>query len=374
MVLKNIITKRGSDPSKVNGSYQESLIRVTKAGTIFTTVFFLGFAFVYWRGDYPDFAIWVNLAAIVCSVTGFFLIRSSGEYRKAAHLVTFAIYLSSAGVMAISGGVHSSSVIWQIFVPVAAFIMAGLWTGLRWGVICLITVLTFFLLETNGITDFAGFETTTMDRLLDLCGAILAVSITIWYSDRLKSQSLAHLEETKAQLNYYATIDPLTNTSNRRHFLEQSERRIQRIYTANGYASFLLFDIDQFKRINDTHGHIIGDQILRGVAQTCVQYIRPDDILGRFGGEEFVILLPDTNVGDASNIAERLRVLVQDTPIETDIGPLSITISIGVAVMERATAISLDQLLLRADEAMYLAKQAGRNQVVVWEKTNNDTT
>ena len=101
-----------------------------------------------------------------------------------------------------------------------------------------------------------------------------------------------------------------------------------------------------------------------------MKYIRPDDILGRFGGEEFVILLPDTNVGDASNIAERLRVLVQKTPIETDIGPVSITISIGVAVMERATTISLDQLLFRADEAMYLAKRAGRNRVVIWDEHN----
>jgi len=362
------------DPSKRAGSYQDSLIHVTKLGTIFTAAFFLAFALVYWLGGYPLQAAWVNLAATLCSLVGFVLITRFKKYRITAHLVTFAIYLSSTGVMAISGGVHSSSVIWQIFVPVASFIMAGLWAGLRWGIVCFITVLSFYLLEAFGVTQFAGFSTTTLDRLIDIEGAILAVSIAIWYSDSIKSRSLIELEETQAKLNYFATVDPLTNTFNRRYFLEQSERRIQRIYTDKGYASFLLFDIDHFKRFNDAYGHIIGDQILRGVAQTCVQSIRPDDILGRFGGEEFVILLPDTTVGDASNIAERLRLLVQKTPIETDIGSVSITISIGVAVMEQANTISLDQLLFRADEAMYRAKRAGRNRVVIWDDRSSRTT
>jgi diguanylate cyclase (GGDEF)-like protein len=374
MKLKGFFRNFRPDPSKRAGSYQDSLIHVTKLGTLFTAVFFIAFILIYWLGGYPRLAVWVNLAAVLCSITGYILNTRFGLYRINAHLVTFAIYLSSAGVMAISGGIHSSSVIWQVFVPVAAFIMAGLWAGLRWGIFCLITVMTFYALEAHGITSFPGFKTSTVDLLLDLAGAIFAVSIASWYSDHLKSHSITQLEETQAQLNYFATVDPLTNTFNRRHFLEQSERRIQRIYTDNGYASFLLFDIDHFKRFNDAHGHIIGDQILRGVAQTCIKYIRPDDILGRFGGEEFVILLPDTNVGDASNIAERLRVLIQKTPIETDIGPVSITISIGVAVMERAAIISLDQLLFRADEAMYLAKRAGRNRVVIWDEKSPRTT
>jgi diguanylate cyclase (GGDEF)-like protein len=277
--------------------------------------------------------------------------------------------------MAISGGIHSSSVIWQIFVPVASFIMAGLWAGLRWGGISFLTVLTFFLLDSLELLQrVTEFETTTGDRLIDLCGAIVAVSIAIWYSDRLKSGSLTQLEETKAQLNYLATVDPLTNTFNRRHFLELSERKIKRSHVSNGQASFLLFDIDHFKKINDEHGHIIGDQVLHGIAHTCMQHLRADDILGRFGGEEFVILLPETKLVDAKNIAERLRILIAETPIETEVGPIKSTISIGVAVKEKATSTSIDQLLSRADRAMYRAKQAGRNRVIVWDERNLGTT
>jgi diguanylate cyclase (GGDEF)-like protein len=358
----------------MTGSYQDSLIHVTKLGTQFTAVFFLAFAFVYWSGGYPAQAVWVNLIATLCSLFGFVLITRFKRHRLTAHLVTFAIYISSAGVMVISGGIHSSSVVWQVIVPIAAFIMAGLWAGLRWGAICFITVMIAYLLETYGVTRFAGFEITMLDRVIDLGGAIVAASIAIWYSDGIKSRSLADLEKAKAQLNYFATIDPLTNTFNRRHFLELSERKIKRTQTSNGHASFLLFDIDHFKKINDEHGHIIGDQVLQGMAQICLKHLRADDILGRFGGEEFVILLPETKLEDARNIAERLRLLIAETPIETEIGPINTTISIGMAIKEKTTTMSIDQLLSRADRAMYHAKQAGRNRVILWDERDLQTT
>jgi len=212
-----IFRNRRPDPSKTTGSYQDSLIHVTKVGTLFTSVFFLLFAFVYFIGEYPILAVWVNLFATLCSSIGFILITRFNKYRLTAHLVTFAIYLSSAGVMVISGGIHSSSVIWQVFVPVAAFIMAGLRAGLRWGGISFLTVLVFYLLDYTVIVhQIAGFETTISDRFIDLSGAILAVSIAIWFSDFLKSRSLIELEKAKEQLNYFATIDPLTNIFNRR--------------------------------------------------------------------------------------------------------------------------------------------------------------
>ena len=375
MRVKKFLENRRPDPSKTDGSYQDSLIRVTKAGTYFTTAFFLIFALFYWLGEYPLLAVWINLVAVLCSMTGFFLIKKYGQHRKAAHLVTFASYLSSTGLMAISGGIHSSSVIWQIFVPVAAFIMAGLRAGLRWGVISFFTVLLFYIAESIGLLQYAtSFETTTGDSLIDLLGAIVAVSIAIWYSDFLKSRSLFELEKTRAQLNYFATVDPLTNTFNRRYFLELSERKLKRTRTSNGHASFLMFDIDHFKKVNDAHGHIIGDQILHGIGQICMKHLRTDDILGRFGGEEFVILLPETKLEDARRIAERLRLLIADTVIETDVGPINITISIGVAPLEKTSSTTVEQLLSRADRAMYLAKQAGRNRVIIWEERDLQTT
>lgn len=194
MKIKDLLGVRGLDPSKRDGSYQDSLIQVTKAGTVLTSLFSIGFTIVYWLGSYPIRAVMVNVLATLCSMIGYILITRYKRHRLTAHLVTFAAYLSSVGVMTISGGIQSSSVIWQIFVPVAAFIMAGLWAGLRWGMVCLATVVSFYALEALGITYFEGFDTTLTDRLIDLSGAIFAVSIAIWYSDRLKTRSLTQLE------------------------------------------------------------------------------------------------------------------------------------------------------------------------------------
>jgi diguanylate cyclase (GGDEF)-like protein len=375
MFLRDLFKDRKPDPSKLTGSYQDSLINVTKAGTIITSVFFLLFAFVYLFGGYPHLAVWVNLIATLCSLLGYVFITRYYRYRSTAHLVTFAIYLSAAGVMVISGGIQSSSAIWLVFVPVAAFIMAGLRAGLRWGAVSFLTVLVFFLLNSTELLNRAmGFEITTTDRIIDLGGAIIAVSIAIWYSDLLKSRSLVELEETKTKLKYYANIDLLTNIFNRRHFLELSERMIKRPFTSNGHASFLLFDIDHFKKINDQYGHLIGDQVLHGLAQTCMKNLRTDDVLGRYGGEEFVILLPETKLEDAKFIAERLRLLVAETPIKTEIGLIHTTISIGVATRGKASRLTTDQLLSRADRAMYRAKQAGRNRVIAWDERDLQTT
>jgi len=374
--VKDFFPNRKPDPSKVSGPYKESLVSVTKAGTLFTAAFFLIFALVYWLGNYPLWAVGVNLISAFCSLSGYLLIRKYGLHRIAAHMVTFAIYLSSAGVMAISGGIHSSSVIWQVFVPVAAFIMAGLYAGLRWGGVSFVTVLTFYFLGNIEILQhITSFEPTSFDLLLDLTGTILAVSIAIWYSDHLKSHSLTQLDQARIRLNFFATVDPLTNTFNRRHFLELSSRKIKRLQASRGLASFLMFDIDQFKKINDEYGPLIGDQILHGVAQVCTNNLRSDDILGRFGGEEFVVLLPDTKLEDAKAIAERLRSSVSENAITTDIGQVYVSISIGIATMEeKATETTIDQLLLRADLAMYLAKQSGRNRVIAWDGNDDQTT
>jgi diguanylate cyclase (GGDEF)-like protein len=375
MFLRNLFGNQKPDPSKLTGSYQDSLINVTKAGTIITSIFFLIFAFAYLHGGHPYLAVWVNLIATLCSLLGYVFITRYYRYRLTAHLVTFAIYFSSAGVMVISGGIHSSSVIWQVFVPAAAFTMAGLRAGLRWGGVSLMTVSVFYLLDSTELLNrLMRFEITTTDRVIDLAGAILAVSIAIWYSEFLKSRSLVELEETKTKLKYHATIDPLTDIFNRRHFLELSEKMINRDPTSNGHASFLLFDIDHFKKINDQYGHLIGDQVLHGIAQTCMKNLRTDDILGRFGGEEFVILLPETKLDSAKNIAERLRLLVAETPVETEIGVIYTTISIGVATKGKASRLTIDQMLSRADRAMYQAKQAGRNRVIIWEERELQTT
>jgi eukaryotic-like serine/threonine-protein kinase len=124
----------------------------------------------------------------------------------------------------------------------------------------------------------------------------------------------------------------------------------------------VMLDVDHFKPINDRHGHPVGDQVIVAVARRPAATVRGTDLLGRYGGEEFAVLLPDTDRDGASILAERLRAAVGDRPIETDAGPLTVTVSIGVAGLD--AAISVPDLLGRADKALYQAKDGGRTRVV----------
>ena len=125
-----------------------------------------------------------------------------------------------------------------------------------------------------------------------------------------------------------------------------------------------LLDLDRFKQINDTYGHLIGDEVLRHVADTMTGLLRDYDLAGRFGGEEFVMLLPQTRAPDAFKIADRVRAHIARLPIATSGGePVRVTVSIGVAALDAGSSRELTELLAAADAALYRAKASGRNQV-----------
>jgi diguanylate cyclase (GGDEF)-like protein len=172
-----------------------------------------------------------------------------------------------------------------------------------------------------------------------------------------------------ARLKQIGLTDPLTGVSNRRYF---EQRIIEACATAQRHQrplSALFVDVDHFKRINDTWGHPAGDAVLRSIAQLIAGHLRHSDVLCRYGGEEFVILLPDTAVRAACEIAERIRQTIAAEPQEI---PAMVTVSVGVAALESfgeeaLTAMS-QRLLASADAALYRAKQQGRDQVVVAEE------
>ncbi len=159
-----------------------------------------------------------------------------------------------------------------------------------------------------------------------------------------------------------AITDALTGVYNRRGLFQLGEFELQRARRVNRPFCAMMFDIDHFKRINDHHGHVIGDQILHALAERCQKNSRAVDLIGRYGGEEFVILLPETNLESASVIAERLRQSIMNFPFATDAGGLRITVSIGVT--EAVFKDTLLTLIERADAALYKAKRSGRNCVV----------
>lgn len=164
-----------------------------------------------------------------------------------------------------------------------------------------------------------------------------------------------------------AVTDPLTGTFNRRTFLDLAEKEIARARRSQAPLSLVMFDLDHFKKVNDRYGHVAGDYVLKRFVEVTQLCLRQEDLLVRYGGEEFCLLLPDTDVGDAVALAERIRAATEYAMFIFDEGQseqrIHVTVSGGVAKLGADARI--DTLVARADEALYAAKNAGRNQIAV---------
>lgn len=165
------------------------------------------------------------------------------------------------------------------------------------------------------------------------------------------------------ELRQLATTDPLTGANNRRHFIEQAAAELKRSKRYGTQMAILMLDIDHFKRINDSHGHSIGDEVLKRIVDSCHQELRSSDIFGRLGGEEFAAVLVESNQQAAQQTCQRLLETIAKLKIRTPSGQVSVTASIGLT-MHSADDLSVDPLLKRADDALYKAKNSGRNRVV----------
>lgn len=174
---------------------------------------------------------------------------------------------------------------------------------------------------------------------------------------------LMYNESAQAELKRLARTDPLTGTLNRLALDEEAGRLFRRPAGSAHECAALMIDVDHFKVINDRYGHAGGDLALMALAGRIDQHRRAGDVLGRVGGEEFLMLLPDTGLNEATLVAEGLRTAVETMRLELDHEPQTVTISVGVAVRE-SSDLQFSTLIRRADRALYNAKHAGRNRVV----------
>ncbi len=165
------------------------------------------------------------------------------------------------------------------------------------------------------------------------------------------------------EVEYLAITDSLTGLWNRRHFFYLGEPVLQRAVRYESPLSILMIDLDHFKKVNDTYGHAIGDEVLRELACLLKEQLRKADIVARYGGEEFVVLLPEVNKGSALEAAERIRARLAGTLLRVEEYEVSITASIGVAEFKQGEGATLESLIKKGDTALYKAKKAGRNRI-----------
>lgn len=191
--------------------------------------------------------------------------------------------------------------------------------------------------------------------------------------DRRIAERTEQLARKAAELEQLSITDALTGLHNRRHLTAELTQEWSRHVRNGTRFAVLLFDADHFKSVNDRYGHPVGDEVLRQIGRCLLTKIRGIDLAARYGGEEFAVLLPGIDASHALVVAERIRLGLAALTIDTEQGPLQFTVSIGISDSDTPGLQGIDALLQRVDQALYQAKQSGRNRCVVWQPVNNGT-
>ena len=284
-------------------------------------------------------------------------VNIAGPSRKTPMLVG-ALLLVLYFYLLLSGGVNNTGLMWAVML-VPGFINLY---GYKWGTVTLgfvggATALILFYPDFPGL--LAYYDTSHRARFIAIFGALTALT-AILDSSRHQTQQMLHT--LTAELESYASTDALTGLANRREAYRAIDELERRNRELAGRYTVLIGDLDSFKYINDTHGHSFGDRVLQDVAAVLRDNTRTDDMVARWGGEEFLILLPNTDAAGGGILAEKLRARVEAL---SNNYPEDVKISISFGVAEgNPAAAAHSQLLAEADARMYRAKNGGRNQVV----------
>ena len=244
-----------------------------------------------------------------------------------------------------------SALVWALLFPAIPLFLQGPRIGL-YHVMAFDTLL-FGGLGLNTAFSPGGYGGTA---IMNAVSASMVMTALLFFYESGRADTYRLLENA-------ANSDPLTGLLNRRGFRDRFDTELVRARRTGAPISLLVLDIDHFKKINDRHGHDIGDAAIRHMAELLTGNTRRHDVVGRLGGEEFALLLPETSAHQAAMVAEKVRQLVADNPLALDCGLVPLTVSIGAAQTSRE-ANQFDPLFSLADRRLYAAKEAGRNRVV----------
>lgn len=296
--------------------------------------------------------------------------RRKPTSRFLPHLVVQAYSLTSASFVVVLGVFHSAG--WILFLGgavVGFFLFGRRITGL--GIASFAAALGMCvwlgyqgvggnILQASQPPEVGSDAWSTWFARMALFTAIFAAILLT-----LVAYIVSLLRDREQQLEVLSKTDDLTGVTNRRHFMALITAEFARAERYSTPLAVVMIDLDHFKDVNDEHGHLAGDMVLRGVAEVMRQTVRESDVVARYGGEEFVLLLPSTDLTGATDLAERCRALIADRTFTHRGGALEVTASMGVASYPSVEVRSVDDLLSAADDAMYSAKRDGRDRVRV---------
>ncbi len=297
-----------------------------------------------------------------------FLLRATRSIAIAREVFLCAVFFNFTWLTFNLGGVNAPTAGWLITAPVVAMFLGGVGTAVFWLTMSCGAVAAIYILPLMGVA-LPPHPVKDMDLLYLLCdlGLYLVIVVFVLLFELTKTQGFIKLEQALNVINELAIRDELTGSHNRRHLIGLIEQERERVVKGAPSFCICLLDIDFFKRINDTYGHAAGDAVLRSFAVTVQKQIRETDAFGRYGGEEFLLMLPETTLEDAMQFAERVRMGIERLSFRDVSSDLKVSVSIGVAQFRFGETIG--QTVTRADEALYTAKSSGRNRVVNYGQT-----
>jgi len=236
------------------------------------------------------------------------------------------------------------------------------------GILFLMVPQAASLLKGLMVDEWPRSEVVRYDVLVNALGYLTVCLGIRWWLRELRRRR-TEMETSQAALRQAAATDALTDLLNRRWMEPFLKRELARARREAKPLAFVMIDLDNFKQINDTHGHQVGDQVLCHVAKTLGRRLRGSDLLIRYGGDEFLAVLPETGPNEAAALANLLRGLLADEPARLGSVEIPIRASFGVAAVDPTETASDREVIHRADEALYEAKRAGRDRVVTWNTT-----
>jgi len=335
--------------SIAGGAFWPLLRRIVVLAGCVDVAFFL----LYWAIGSP-WLQWMNVASVALYGTAYWLIGLRRGTIAIALIWLEVLLHATIGTLLIG---WSSGFNYFLLLMIPAI---GVGTRRVRATLMMVVLLTFYLAldryaTLNGPIAPIGEGALALVRAANIAIVFaMFASLTFFY--------IGTVRRAERELAAQATRDPLTRLSNRRHVRLLAERSLDQ-RTDGSEDALLLLDIDLFKQVNDQHGHAVGDQVLKVVAERLRTTCRDCDVVARWGGEEFLVLLPGTDLTAARRAAERLRTTINDAPIVAGTTSLSITVSIGATLV--ADWPSFDQAIARADRALYRSKTEGRDRTNV---------
>ncbi len=306
----------------------------------------------YSNGDYSMafFEVFLATGGVVIGI----LLKIFNNIKLSENLILSGLVLLVIGII-INGGYEKTGIYWIYVFPIVSFFLKGNKGGVIWNIFLMFVILFLMYLDMHNVVAIAYSYVEIRQALISY--VVVFLLAYIFESALLKSYQ---------RLKHVAITDQLTGLYNRHYIFSKLEEEIKRARRFKKGLCVMLLDIDNFKQINDVYGHDVGDRVLQVVAQVLRKNVRQVDTVGRLGGEEFIIICPDTNEKGGMILGEKLRLLIKKLN-EENIPP--ITVSVGVASFSMFD--TSHELIKKADIALYRAKKSGKNKVVIYNDAVN---